>query len=327
MIHKFAGICLDCVISNPVVKLGLTPWDLDDLSARNLTEQASLAESCGYSSFWLPEAHFSEPALPDPLMLLAAVAAGTNSIQLATTSYLLPLRNPLLAAEQVAVLDQLSEGRVLLGVGRGHSAETLQAFEILPNKKRSLFEHNLKIMLQAWAGAPVPSHPDDSAKATTPIKLAPLPLQHPHPPIWVAAFGPKALEQAGRLGLPYFASPLETLADLKKNFDRHDQALENAGHPVNTVRPIMRTVYVSDDETETAALRTRLATNVQPGLRHIAGEIADWAVLGPPTYVKDKLQEYQETLNLTHLVVSRLRIAGVSNAKLRASVERIVELV
>jgi len=305
------------------VKIGLTPWDMADLSARNLTEQASFAESVGYSSFWLPEAHFSERALPDPLMLLAAVAAGTRSIQLATTSYLLPLRNPLLAAEQVAVLDQLSEGRVLLGVGRGSSAETLQAFEIEPNTKRSLFENNLAIMLKAWTGAPVTTPSDDSVG----VILAPLPLQRPHPPIWVAAFGPKALAQAGRLGLPYFASPLETLADLKHNFEIHDQALADAGHPANTIRPIMRTVYVTDDASETAAICNQLTANVQPGLRHLAGEPAEWAVLGPPAYVTEKLQEYRETLNLTHLVVSRLRIDGVSDEKLRASVERIVELV
>ena len=99
------------------MRLGLTPWDFDDRSAAALSQQASRAEALGYESFWLPENHFNPGAIPDPLMLLAAVAAATKRIQLATTSYLLPLRNPLQAAEQVAVLDQLSGGRVLLGVG------------------------------------------------------------------------------------------------------------------------------------------------------------------------------------------------------------------
>ena len=95
--------------------LGLTPWTFPmGRSAAELAGQARLAEQLGYESFWLPENHFTgEGAIPDPLMLLAAVAAATEHIRLATTSYLLPLRHPLQAAEQVAVLDQLSQGRVI----------------------------------------------------------------------------------------------------------------------------------------------------------------------------------------------------------------------
>ena len=84
------------------MRLGVTPWDFADLSAQSLTDQARAAESLGFDSFWLPENHFNPGAIPDPLMLLAAVAAGTRRIKLATTSYLLPLRHPLQAAEQVA---------------------------------------------------------------------------------------------------------------------------------------------------------------------------------------------------------------------------------
>ena len=82
-----------------MLKLGLTPWSFADPGAAALTAQAAYAESLGYDSFWLPENHFNPNAIPDPLMLLAGVAAGTARIRLATTSWLLPLRNPLLAAE------------------------------------------------------------------------------------------------------------------------------------------------------------------------------------------------------------------------------------
>ncbi|MYE11952.1 MAG: LLM class flavin-dependent oxidoreductase, partial [Gammaproteobacteria bacterium] len=88
--------------------LGLTPWIVSGMAdAATLARQGELAESWGYESFWLPENHFGgEGAIPEPLMLLAAVAARTRTLRLATTSYLLPLRNPLQAAEQVAVLDR-----------------------------------------------------------------------------------------------------------------------------------------------------------------------------------------------------------------------------
>ena len=189
----------------PALELGLTPWDFSALTATSLAAQAAYAESLGYRSFWLPENHFNAHAIPDPLMLLAAVAASTREMRLATSSYLLPLRNPLLAAEQVAVLDQLSEGRVILGVGRGYSRETLNAFAIDPGEKRELFEWAYLRMLSAWRGEAVSLHADGSAAVT----VMPRPVQQPHPPIWVAAFGPKALAQVGRLGLPYLASPIE----------------------------------------------------------------------------------------------------------------------
>ena len=174
------------------MKLGVTPWDFGQRTAQALTQQAQAAEALGYDSFWLPENHFNPGALPDPLMLLAGVAAGTSRLKLATTSYLLPLRHPLQAAEQVAVLDQLSGGRVILGIGRGYAPSMLQAFNVEPSQKRRVFEASLDKMRCAWRGEPVVL--DDGV---TSVVLDPLPVQQPHPPLWVAAFGPKALAQAG----------------------------------------------------------------------------------------------------------------------------------
>jgi alkanesulfonate monooxygenase SsuD/methylene tetrahydromethanopterin reductase-like flavin-dependent oxidoreductase (luciferase family) len=132
--------------------LGITPWHLNPPTAASIGDQAAFAEANGYQSFWLPENHFGDGALPDPLMLLASAATSTSSIQLATTSYLLTLRNPLQAAEQVAVLDQLSGGRVLLGVGRGYAPEMLRAFHVPVAEKRRIFAWTLDLMQKAWSG-------------------------------------------------------------------------------------------------------------------------------------------------------------------------------
>ena len=78
--------------------VGTTPWDFSSLSAKNLADQAVFVEDLGYDSFWLPENHFRENAIPDPLTLLGAVSGGTSKIKLGTTSYLLTLRNPIQAA-------------------------------------------------------------------------------------------------------------------------------------------------------------------------------------------------------------------------------------
>ena len=302
------------------MRLGLTPWDFQDRSARSLARQARVGESLGYESFWLPESHFTPNAIPDPLMLLAAVAGATERIRLGTTSYLLPMRNPLLAAEQVAVLDQLSGGRAVLGVGRGYAAATLRAFDVVPKEKRERFEANLRTMLRAWAGEAIAV--EGAADA---IVLNPLPVQRPHPPIWVAAFGPKALAQAGRLGLPYLASPMETLANLRSNLELHRQAAAAAGHGEIAVRPIMRCVFVGRGAKEIEAVRRRLDEAGRPR-RDDGAATEDWALVGERQYVAAKLAEYREILHPTHLVATRLRIGGIAEKRLRESIAETVEL-
>ena len=116
----------------------------------------------------------------------------------------------------------------------------LQAFNVPAKEKRQRFESCLSIMRQAWAGEPVIL--DDAGNSVT---LDPLPVQRPHPPLWVAAFGPKALAQAGRLGLPYLASPMETMSTLEANYERHNQAVTAAGHAQISIVPVMRTVFVA----------------------------------------------------------------------------------
>lgn len=297
--------------------LGLTPWDFSHPGARNLQEQAVFAEELGYESFWLPENHFNAGAIPEPLMLLAGVAGATTSIRLGTTSYLLTLRNPLLAAEQVAVLDQLSEGRVILGVGRGYAPDMLKAFNVVPGEKREIFEATLDTMRRAWSGEAVPV--DD----TTGITVAPLPVQKPHPPIWVAAFGPKALAQAGRLGLPYLASPMESLTTLAKNYASHRAA---GGQEVSCV-PVMRTVYVSDDRSEVEALKARLGEMPRP--RAGADEAIDvdaWAIIGDAAFVRSRVEHYRDVLGMTHLIATRMRLPGLDMDHVRRSVSRLPEV-
>ena len=299
---------------------GLTPWDFSDLSARSLSRQAEIAESLGYESFWLPESHFIAGAIPDPLMLLASVAATTRTLRLGTTSFLVPLRNPLQAAEQVAVLDRLSNGRVTLGIGRGYASAMLRAFDVAPREKRARFEQNLQAMLRAWKGEAV--RPGNGGEA---VVLDPLPVQQPHPPVWVAAFGPKALTQAGRLGLPYLASPMETLENLKTNLALHGEAARIAGHGEVTVRPVMRTVFLGSRRRELEDLKAQLDAAGRPR-RDERADVDDWAIIGDRGFVAAKLDEYREALGVTHLVVTRLRIGGIEEERLRESVTQVVEL-
>ena len=303
------------------MKLGLTYWLVDDLGAKSISAQARFGEMLGFNSFWLPENHFNEIALPDPLMLLSAAASGTSSIILGTSSYLLPLRNPLLAAEQVATLDRLSNGRLILGVGRGYASGTLKAFDIKPGEKRERFEWCLNIMMRAWAG-----HEISLADKIEPVVVKPSPVQTPHPPIWIAAFGPKALRQAGTLGLPYIASPVETFCQLKKNIATFKQAVDDAGHQPITIRPVMRTIFVCESKSEIQRIKSAITKASSPPGLETSPNMDDWAIIGEKHYVQEKIQEYKESLEITDLIVTRLRLTKVSDQRFRKSLENIASL-
>ena len=302
------------------LQLATTAWRLDATDdANEITRQAVIAESLGYHSFWLPESHFAgQRSLPSPMMLLAAVAAATRRIRLGSTSYLLPIRHPLHAAEEVAVLDCLSGGRVILGVGRGVQDTMFEAFSVDRRQKRTRFRDNLALMIRAWRGKSV-------VDGDVEVILSPLPVQRPHPPIWVAAFGPLAIKQAGSLGLPYLASPVETLAQLADNYARHAEFVSASGFPVVTDRPVMRTVYVSDRPTDVAAVKASLQQAAAPVMRDQDAEVDDWTIVGDAVQVRDKIAEYVETLGMTHLIV-RGRISGVEDAAWTENLERLAKL-
>jgi alkanesulfonate monooxygenase SsuD/methylene tetrahydromethanopterin reductase-like flavin-dependent oxidoreductase (luciferase family) len=303
----------------------MTPWAFGP-DGPPLPEQAELGERLGFESFWLPESHFAgSGSTPSPLLLLAAVAARTRRIALATTSFLLPVRHPIQVAEDVAVLDRLSGGRVILGVGRGFRPALFAAFEVPPSEKRDRFEAALAVMRDAWAGRPVVR--DDSGEGG-PVLLAPLPLQKPHPPIWVAAFGPKALAQAGRLGLPYLASPIEPLPQLLANYAAHAAAVAAEHGPRALPVPVMRTVFAHRDTGVLARVAGALEQQAQAlsrasarAIRRVgASDLEDWAIVGEPERVRDRVEHYREKLGLTHLI-ARAQMPGAEPRELVESLE------
>ena len=325
---------MGAVLTTKTFEIGVGAWALGrEGSGASFADQAAFAESLGFHSFWLPENHFGDvSSLPAPLLLLAAASAKTCRIRLGTGSYLLPIRHPVQMAEEVAVLDRLSEGRVILGVGRGYHGGMFAAFDTPSRDKRRRFEEALERMISAWKGEAVAYDPGtgpEKAGAGDPIYLAPSPVQKPHPPVWVAAFGPKALEQAGRLGLPYLASPIEALSTLEENFARHREAAEEGGQTYPDAVPVMRTIFVSNDARKLAAIRdglqaqaSSLAKSPMPAIRRGVGRaVDDWAIVGEPEAVREQIERYRERLGVTHFIASRSRLPSVTPAEMQASLE------
>ncbi len=303
-------------------KVAVTAWELAASGgASELAAQAKIAEAIGFDSFWIPESHFNGAAsIPSPLMLLAAIAADTSRIRLGSTSYLLPIRHPIQAAEEVAVLDRLSNGRVILGVGRGFQDTMFVVFDVPIKEKRKRFKVSLDLMMHAWRGGAIA----EDARGE-PVYLSPLPLQKPHPPVWVAAFGPLAIKQAGTLGLPYISSPVEPLSVLASNYRAHQSHAANAGHATINTIPVMRTLFISDNPKTVQSIRTSLNKEASHRMRTDATRADQWAIIGDRAYVTDKLAEYKETIGLNYLI-ARGRIAGVSSTAQIKSHETLAQI-
>lgn len=285
-----------------------------------MLELATWADAVGLDSLWLPEHHFRPGATSAPLLMLAAFAARTRRVRLATTSLLITVREPRRVANEVASLDRLSNGRVVLGLGRGFDAKLLRAFGVDPRLKRDRFDAALDAILATWADAR-----DDGAR--------PLPVQRPHPPLMVAAFGPKALAQAGRRGLPYLASPLETLEALEHNQALHREALPSHVDPIALGVPVMRTVHVAANGAEAkrvaAEIERDFAQLVARGARSLAAQAAgagaQRSVVGEAGAVAEQLSRYRERLGMDLVVVRPA--PGLEPGEVRRSLERLLERV
>jgi len=296
-------------------------------------EWVDFAEEHSLHSVWMPEMHFMPGGCPSPLMSLSAFSARTRKLRLATTSLLLPLQHPLDIANQVAALDHLSGGRVILGLGRGFPHHLFQAFEVDPSSKRDRFDQCLEWVIKIWSGEGVTSVPTRFSDMPGLADLTSLrPLQDPHPPLAVAAFGRKGLAQAARWGLPYLASPMESFELIAENIQFHSDNLPDSAKRDGAVVPIMRTVFVSTDTSVLKRVRERLeAERRLPSsklpkaiARAVAAPFEERVAVGGPAEVTDHLARYREELGMNLLIVRPL-IGGANRLAQEESMCRIVE--
>jgi alkanesulfonate monooxygenase SsuD/methylene tetrahydromethanopterin reductase-like flavin-dependent oxidoreductase (luciferase family) len=175
---------------------------------QDLIAQIELGDVLGLDTVWLGELHFSRAfsILADPLMVLAAAAQRTTRIRLGTAVTLLPLHNPVKIAEEAAVADILSGGRLEFGVGRGTAPIHYAGYDIPQDESRDRFDEALEFVLQAWTRESF-SFQGKFFQARD-LTVVPRPVQTPHPPVRIAANSPDTFPMAARRGFPIFATPL-----------------------------------------------------------------------------------------------------------------------
>lgn len=155
---------------------------------REMIEQVKFADEHGFDSAWFVEHHFLRHGgiIPSNFVFLAALAVQTQRIRLGTGAVILPFNDPVRVAEQGAMVDCLSQGRLELGVGRGFQKLEFDAFGVKMDDARARLEEGIEIVKACWTRETVEYH--GRFRSFGPISIYPKPVQRPHPPIWVACF-------------------------------------------------------------------------------------------------------------------------------------------
>jgi alkanesulfonate monooxygenase SsuD/methylene tetrahydromethanopterin reductase-like flavin-dependent oxidoreductase (luciferase family) len=171
-----------------------------DVYYQQIIEQIKLAEELGWECFMFNEHHFLGYGglIANPAVMLAAVAARTSRIRLGTCIAIITLRHPLQSAEDYAMVDTISGGRLEFGIGSGNTALDYRVFGISREESRRRMEEAAEIILKAWTKERF--RHDGKFWKFEEVTLYPSPLQKPHPPIWVAGTSVETLGWAGRRG-------------------------------------------------------------------------------------------------------------------------------
>ncbi|MBI3628908.1 MAG: LLM class flavin-dependent oxidoreductase [Candidatus Rokubacteria bacterium] len=189
------------------------------------------AEAWGLDGVWLGEIHFTpaRSVLSAPLVVAGAIAARTRRLRVGTAVHLLPLNNPLHIAEEVATVDQVSEGRFAFGIGRSGSPRAYEGYGIPYAESQARFREALEIIREAWKGEPF-SYQGEFYRFETTV-VSPRPYQQPHPPIRMAANSEETFLLVARLGLSLFVGLRSMdIPELRSHLRAYRKAWQETGH-------------------------------------------------------------------------------------------------
>jgi alkanesulfonate monooxygenase SsuD/methylene tetrahydromethanopterin reductase-like flavin-dependent oxidoreductase (luciferase family) len=214
---------------------------------RRQLEEVELAERIGIDQIWFFEHHLAPTApVPSPNLLIAASARTTRHIRFGSMVNILPFRHPLIVAEEAAMLDNLTDGRLDMGLGRGLRPPEFDAFGIDQQQSREMFLESFAIIRRVWADENF-VHRGKYWTVQKDAPLSPPLVQHPHPPFLVSAQSEESLRWAARHDIPF--AQIDSMVEQA----RRDQALYREvqtahGHPPAPRLYLMREIYVADSD-------------------------------------------------------------------------------
>ena len=337
--------------------LGLSPSADEDAAAIDeAVTQACFAETAGFDGIWLTEHNFTgESVYCDPIPFASVVAARTSRIRIGFAVLQLALRHPIRLATQLALLDNLSAGRLDVGVGHGTNYNEYEfvGFGLRSDDSRERMAETLEVMVRAWTEAPLVHH-GKFYQLSLPA-LRPRPRQRPHPPVWRAVSSAGSVRECGRLGAPMLMARIP-LARVPERLALYEAGLAESGldgalqQRLRGQAALWRFVHVAEsqsqaeDELATALRGTRhhmvhaRATYNPPGFAVDASRVNPWndpgvsdddgvryaleatALYGTERRVADQMAELRDAG--VHHVLCQLSCGYLPHARIMESMRR-----
>ena len=222
------------------------PWASEKQAFDELLEQIELTERLNFNEAWFAEHHHSDYGmLASPNLMIAALARHTERLRFGNLVSVLPLYDPMRLAEECAMLDILTNGRLNIGLGRGVPKDDMK-HRLDRETAQARFEEGIEILLRAWTGETFSY--TGKAWGYEEISCRPQPLQKPHPPIYYGATSPDSPAMVARRGWN-LALSRQPLANCAKAIEKYRAELANLGHVNGKGDAIMvRDIYVADSD-------------------------------------------------------------------------------
>lgn len=277
-------------------------------------DQVADAERWGLDSIWLAEIHqqASRSVLSAPMTVASAIAARTTRLRIGTGVQVLPLCHPLRLAEESATVDQISRGRLLLGVGRSGNPRAYAAYGVPYSESRERFYETLEILKLAWT-QPVFSY-QGKFYSFNEARAVPRPYQQPHPPIRIAGASEDTFPVLGALGYPLFVAVRSgSLSGLAPDLKAYREAYKAAGHPGKGEVHLRLSLHVADSD---ACALEEAEPSMMQGYKKLVTQLE-----GSPN--KRRRAELEEVRGITYADVLRDKIVVGSPARVT---ERLLQL-
>jgi alkanesulfonate monooxygenase SsuD/methylene tetrahydromethanopterin reductase-like flavin-dependent oxidoreductase (luciferase family) len=297
--------------------------DLATVYARAL-ERIEIMDRNAYDAVWLAEHHFSSFSVcPSVHMVGMLAAARTHRLRIGTGVSLAPFYHPLRLAEEVALLDLLSGGRVNWGAGRGFARVEFEAFGVPPQESTSRFRETVEIVLKAWTEERL-SFVGEHFQFDD-VEVLPKPAQRPHPPVWLAASSEGAIEWAAGRGFSILMDPHSSAAEIGRKRRLYGEHLAAAGFSeAGREIPVARLVALAADAQAAAQVarngaewivnsylgaqhRPVMQSNFAPeGLDPVQRYLDEVILHGTPEAVTEQILRLREEIGLDYLLCAPL---------------------
>ena len=332
--RKGIGIFCNTRRSQPQVmshmKIGLSPLQ-GQASFDETLRECERAEAAGFDSVWVGEHHNNPILHPAPLIALAAIASRTTRVKLGTGVLLLPLYHPMMVAEEGAMVDMISGGRLILGIGAGYAPEEFSAFGCSLKERGSRLEEGASLLCRLWTEEHVTHrgqhyHLEDAT-------VAPRPVQRPRPPIWFGAWAKAAIRRAARLGDAWFIGPSASLKEIAPCAALYRRACADSGKLEREVA-LFRYVFVARTMQEALsvaggpfieAFERMYFRWPHPVVKRPEGRLTierlaeDRIILGDAKTCTAEIEKLRNALNAKHLVC-RFSVPGIPRHACEVSV-------